>query len=600
MPEAQAYLKRINVQFLDTYNFFDKEGHEHAVMQSDRIYNFCKPFLKIEDDIGIKEGYSNSFLMYLRCYVHYLIWLIEVIEKICIQFDIKKVITFYRDNRHMAAPFLSSTEGYAAEIGSKVAEKLNIDFEPLRPAKTFKFLFFRRLVAYIEEAGKFFIYKVKIALLKYFIKGKKIILTTSRAYNLGRVLDEFKKQFDNAHIISLNNKKGRSLYKFLSALFSIEIIQLPTIGISKRKKFFYRNLRDIVSALEASSTCEDVFIFRGVAFKCLVFRRILEDIIPVLCETYCQSLHLDGFFKKYQPAIVISQMARGINYNLGELASLYRIPSLLISHGSHVPPENKYEMIEWKEHGLGLINTHYQYIAIQSPWAKAYVDKIPVMSKQIITGPLLFAKANKAKDKEELLREKNILEHKDKIILLHADTPRLRGSFRFYVYPTVDEYIAGLNFLVKAVEKVKDIYLIIRFRPKYYLSKEQLTTLLNKSDCYSIHTDGSFEDYLSLSDILISYSSTTIEEALQNNVPVMLYDLHEKYCHIKGTEVLNSKYNAKINSCYYIGSERDIEGSLNWLKRNHFSVKEPALNWGKHIFQDNEKIELVSYFRNLF
>jgi hypothetical protein len=603
MPETQTYLKNMDIRFFNSYHLFGAEGHRKALLQSDRIYNFCEPFLTIEDDIGIKEGYRNFFLFSLRLYVHYLLWLIEVIKNACRQWNIKKIVCFDRDDRHAAEPFLSTAEGHAGKIGEAVAKQLDIAFEHFHMPNAVKNPLFNKLKIYAVRFIKFFIYQMKCRfLIPRMIGGKKIILTTIRAYNLGRVLDRFKQAFDNAHIIYLNSGKKGLLQKFLDAVFSVEILPLPTIGKFTRKNIFCNKLHDLITNLETSDGIIDAFTYRMVSLKELAFKKIRKDIIPALCDIYSQSIYLNNFLRKFNPVLIISQMARGINYNLGELAGLCRIPSLLISHGSHIPPENEYEMIEWQEHGLGLINTPYRYVALQSPLAKAYTDKITIRSTPIITGPLLFANISRHGDngKERLLTTKNIFGYKDKIILLHADTPRLRGTFRFYVYQTVDEYIAGLNLLINAVERVKGFHLLIRFRPQYYLSEEHLKSLLIKSDCYSIHSDGAFEDYLSAADMLISYSSTTIEEALQNKVPVMLFDPHGKYSHIKGSQVLDLNQPVKIDSCYYIGREADLADLLRWLKENHFSVKEPYFEWDKYIFKNGAKVELTSYFKHLF
>ena len=42
----------------------------------------------------------------------------------------------------------------------------------------------------------------------------------------------------------------------------------------------------------------------------------------------------------------------------------------------------------------------------------------------------------------------------------------------------------------------------------------------------------SFHEVLAEADLLVSFSSTTIEEALVNDVPVLLYGGHGRYAHI--------------------------------------------------------------------
>jgi len=97
--------------------------------------------------------------------------------------------------------------------------------------------------------------------------------------------------------------------------------------------------------------------------------------------------------------------------------------------------------------------------------------------------------------------------------------------------------------------------------------------------------------------MLISYSSTTIEEALQNKIPVLLYDKQGKYCHIP-CPVLAPSIEPQISSCYYVHSEDNLQWALNWLNENHFSRRIPDSIWTGHLFQDEEKLDLTAYFIN--
>ena len=49
------------------------------------------------------------------------------------------------------------------------------------------------------------------------------------------------------------------------------------------------------------------------------------------------------------PAVVFSQHAIGVSYALGEVCRERKIPAILISHGSHVPHQQKFAEIEFKE-----------------------------------------------------------------------------------------------------------------------------------------------------------------------------------------------------------------------------------------------------------
>jgi len=593
-PEAQVYMKHLNISFLNTNDLFGKEGHEQALLKTEEIYKFCETLFHIEDEIGIKKGYAVSFLLYVRHYVQYILWLITIIDRVCCQWSIKEIIACRRDNRHITSPMMAVGEGYAADIAELVAEKYRIGFNLFRGKKSAYYLFLGEIEKYLVNLAKFIIFHFAVNLTERRAKRDKTILATSKSYNLERVLKQFKDKWNNCRIIYLSNRNVSFLKKIFPFHNSDGYLPLPNFLYRKRSGIFLEKLTAATSSIENSERSDAVFKFNGIYFKKVIFQRIKSDILPYLREVYVQSIYLKRAMDRLSLDMVISQMGRDIYYNLGELASLNNIRSLLITHGSHVPPKNEFEMLGWREHSLGLMNTHYGYIAVQSPWAKEYLKKIPTNSVQIITGPLLFSKVNGNKENKQL-KQKLVPKAGDKIILLHADSPRQRIDFRFYVYQTVDEYISSLNSLIGAIQHIKDLYLIIRFRPKPYLSEKELKSLLIGSDCYSIHAEGSFEEYLSVADMLISYSSTTIEEALQNKIPVLLYDRQGKYCHIP-CQALDPSVKPRISSCYFVSSQDHLQWAFNWLTENHFARELSDSIWAEHLFGDEEKQDLAAYF----
>ena len=107
--------------------------------------------------------------------------------------------------------------------------------------------------------------------------------------------------------------------------------------------------------------------------------------------------------------------------------------------------------------------------------------------------------------------------------ILHAGTYKQWVSPRTWIYETPDEYIKGLKSLIHATCKFKKTKLIIRIRHQSDCSISNLKKLLPKSDNYEIKSSGSFLDDLSNADLLVSWSSTVIEEALHSRKPVLLW-----------------------------------------------------------------------------
>ena len=91
----------------------------------------------------------------------------------------------------------------------------------------------------------------------------------------------------------------------------------------------------------------------------------------------------------------------------------------------------------------------------------------------------------------------------------------------------------GLLRLLNTIDQLDNISLIIRFRPNYECSVKSLKALLSNTNCFELSTKGSFSDDLLRSNMLISYSSTCIEEALHARIPVGLFGAYpEIYRHI--------------------------------------------------------------------
>ncbi len=62
---------------------------------------------------------------------------------------------------------------------------------------------------------------------------------------------------------------------------------------------------------------------------------------------------------------------------------------------------------------------------------------------------------------------------------------------------------------------------------------------------------GPFSKILSAADMVISYSSTCIEEAVQNNIPVILFDQWRRYNHFNISEVMEAQ-SLCLKPAYYV------------------------------------------------
>ena len=83
--------------------------------------------------------------------------------------------------------------------------------------------------------------------------------------------------------------------------------------------------------------------------------------------------------------------------------------------------------------------------------------------------------------------------------------------------------------------------------------------------------------------MVVSYSSTVIEEALQVGIPVMQFDPQGKYCHIAGQQ-LDPASAPQVDACYFVSSRDHLPWALRWLQLHHFSQPPAATRWDVHRF----------------
>ncbi len=98
---------------------------------------------------------------------------------------------------------------------------------------------------------------------------------------------------------------------------------------------------------------------------------------------------------------------------------------------------------------------------------------------------------------------------------------------------TADEFIAGLARLVEAMRELSDIDLVIRVKDNWDRKGEcgpsHLKALLPLPENVTIRTGGTFIEDLSSVCCLISFASSTIEEALLAGRPVLLHGASSRY-----------------------------------------------------------------------
>jgi len=604
-PKAYLFLKEKGIQSESSLRYFSTQSHKNCLLRLEEIISFIE---KEFNSCFFKEGLRNSFIFYTRFFIAHLLWMIEVIKNIYQENEITCLSAVVYKDLPVDSHFIDENECYLGVVARKFSIAYHLHFDPINAnsfAKKSKnscysYNFIDKITAHI--------YKVIVKI----IRNRKTVAVNTLHHRIESLIQEIKEKYKNTSFILLRSGKRDSVSELgfalaelllnifgkpfklspfnvhLNCAFSLPILSSIFDTEKDRKEFDSRFYR-FIKTLETNSS---KICYYQINFFELLKKKWLGGHKPFL--TFLQRGYgtLAYLISELQPNIVLASYARDLYFILGEICRNLNSCGVLISHGSHIPPKNKWEKIEHDHLGRGLINTLYPYIACQSPWAEKYAGYFSVKSKILRTGPVIWSKFT-VPDKK--YQAELLLKYQCKKIILHAATQKTKRSMRFYIYETAEEYVESINDLIEAIKELKDVLLIVRFRPTTDLSLEDLKKFLLPSERVIISVKEPFAKVLSVSDLLVSFSSTTIEEALQNRIPVLQYGGRGRYFHIPCYEINSHTLLKNRYPVYGVREKHCLKSALYKILKIHNGVPLTDQELNGHIFKSREIISFLEF-----
>ena len=263
--------------------------------------------------------------------------------------------------------------------------------------------------------------------------------------------------------------------------------------------------------------------------------------------------------------IFVDQLRFGVSTILASICKSKDKNIILVPHGSISVPDSKFSEFVLQLCARGLVYSKLADFSVaQSKISNEAIKYYDKRLKILKSEPILFGKIFKD----------NNADKKNKFIFLHASTPKSLSKWP-WIYENYNEYIKNINDIINYLKNKKNIELIIRFRegPECDLNTFKKLINIEANNFVKISKNKNFFNDLKLSDCLISFSSTSIEETLYLNKKVLIYSSDKNYKHIN--------YNfGKDNSIYYsnkININEKIDQILNdnQKKENDILWKEP-------------------------
>lgn len=585
LPEASAYLAQHNVPYENTLDYLPRASHEACLKTIDRAICRIGDSVVLKDAEGVSRAYVNALTFYLRCYVSALVLTVEVIMNYLRVHGITEVEVCRYRPVYGGQWVLSSHERILSSLVGLVAQAVPLTATAHSVSQKIPRHYGGQWVKAFYQAV---CHKIAI--------GAKTHGPSAFFYGLKFNFDRLSADIGVSDIYNLVPEKNRR-FQVTQRRNGIRIHDLHLDCLTGWCDHVFAQTMDrMIQSIAELHQKDKLFVHRGVDVSSLVLAKLKSDIADELRSVNRQTRSLIRSLKAIRPSIVVSPMARGFSHALGEASRLLNIPSVLISHGSHVPPPDEFSRMEWFDHGKGLIDTEYQYHLLQSPWAVRYAESFGLKKGYFKVMPIIFPKVDRTKKLEKQLAM--YPQSRGKKIIVHAGTPKARGSNRMYIYETLDEYVQNIADLIEVAKNMPDVFLIVRFRPLDYLCTKDLKKLLPAGDHYVVATEGSFNDYLTIADLMVSFSSTTIEEALHNRIPVLQYDRTGRYQHIEGASCVAGCF-AQKDSVYFIADHGVLGQGLRWIIEQHLSQPADDRLFERHMFDPQRTITAAEFIRQV-
>jgi hypothetical protein len=601
---AQLILKKNNIPYQNTLAYFDKHAHARAMEQSEEWLTLLESFT------GLDELLIGETCFCIRPVINYLLWVSEVIVRAweTLQPEILVgpggLVPVNETNwkltpRHRPLGFM--LQDLALKKGIKYRCFNNHNRETTGQELTFP--------AFSPLSPSIFV-RVFARVLAGLTRNKQkrghgpFVCITADGYGMGSAM---KQMGDEIFYFSLDTEVKsppvRRLLKFIYQLFQGGAIRVPVsafkynVGEVKQKiNELDENLEKLGAKIEGEWRSR--FEYKSLDLAPYIVGQLRNGIRYHLGEMLRLGAGVRSLLNKIRPDIVISPFSSGIYSTIGEECEKMSIPTMLITHGSHLAPRNRLEEIEQRRlTGNLMLAAHYRYTAAQSPWAVQHAVYFGAQERALTTVPVLFART--APSWGELLRS-DLGIPGDACVVVYAVAQRKRSSVRFLVYETEDEYLQDMIDLVNAVNQMENVYLVLKLHPSSEFSDADMRSFLPDSDRLLVLHREPFDRVLSASDVLVSYGSTTIEEAVLNRIPVIQYDRWGHYCHLDAFDCNKGEPGDwEVDAVYYVSDAGRLAGVL---KHAFEHAGEAAANdklYEKHVFRSDQVHSLFYYIKGL-
>lgn len=490
-----------------------------------KIQNDSKKILnKIDDKFINSESLKKEFNAFIRHRIYSVIFLHYVIKNLNKK---KKISNIYISGWDIFDKLASEKNYFVSNIINSIC-------------KNYK-------VTIIDKFTKKNLQGIKIKNYKLITavpSSKKSIVLNNLSYNFKRILIW---SLLNRYKLLIPVFKKINFFKKIIArilnIYFIEIININHTKIKNKNNFskIYFNKINLTNCIFSST----------------------EKINSYFLSQEKKSEILKKIFEKKNIKLAITNIARGIDGCIIENAKKFKVNTICIPHGTLSGYFNNYDKLYKKNISEAIYSKSSKFNAAQSKIAKLFFKKY-AKKNYIETGNLIF----------------NEMRRNTGDSILYAVTIKDFDNFHPIGVESFFEYINNLENLDHLAKK-NNLKIIVKPHPSEFDAIPYLDKKFSNLNFTKIKNKILFKKI----KILISFSSTMIEDSLYSNVPVILFDKWRRYQHC----VAEKNILQKNSAVYYVNNINDLEINLKTINESK------NINFNKYIF----KGKAIKNFDNL-
>ncbi|WP_417667168.1 hypothetical protein [Roseibium sp.] len=303
-----------------------------------------------------------------------------------------------------------------------------------------------------------------------------------------------------------------------------------------------RALKSALAARAKMPPAHDIRLFRAGSGRRLPMR--CPDDLPVLAPSSATlDLALRGGLCRYLPRIaedaeagetlantckpsvlVLDHLIQPSAYSAAVSFAARGVPSIMINHGSDTAQTGR----------LAMLGAEF--------WARHGRVNMPGLSTLLCKSPLTAPLAEHVSDNRPQIlainigkKHKRAVRRPDEFVVVLAGNYRELHGYVPFVTETPGEYLRGLLEFARAAAEVDSMRLLVKLKPqKNGIPFEWLKDTLASTEFQGrveIDTDTPFTSLFETMDLLVGNNSATLQEALDNRIPVFLNTWRRRYCH---------------------------------------------------------------------